>query len=253
VGCDEYREALSARLDGEDDPAERAATDAHLAGCAACRQWFDAAAQVTRMVRTSVVTHEVRVSDEVLAAAPGRERARNVRGRARLVRAVRVALGALGVVQFLLGAAQIGGFAAGRHLHTFGVGPDHLWHESAAWNVAIGAGFAWIALTRGPGSGLIPTLTAFVAALSLLTASDVIAGRVDLGRVLSHAFILAGYVLVLALSRLLPSRGQPPKGERTPRPAWRARFDEPDTAPARPSLRLVRDRPAQARAGRRAA
>ncbi|MFD0744014.1 hypothetical protein ACFQ1L_20930 [Phytohabitans flavus] len=164
-----------------------------------------------------------------------------------------MALGALGVVQFLLGAAQIGGFAAGRHLHTFGVGPDHLWHESAAWNVAIGAGFAWIALSRGPGSGLIPTLTAFVAALSLLTASDVIAGRVDLSRVLSHAFILVGYVLVLVLSRLQPARGGPPNGQRTPRPAWRARFDEVDQPPARPALRLVRDRPAQARTGRRAA
>lgn len=243
MGCDEFREALSARLDGEDDPAERAVTDAHLAGCAACRQWYDAAARVTRMVRTSVVTHEVRVSDEVLAAAPGP-------GRARLLRAVRVALGVLGVAQFLLGAAQIGGFAAGRHLHTFGVGPDHLWHESAAWNVAVGAGFAWIAFSRGPGSGLIPTLTAFVAALSLLTASDVIAGRVDLGRVLSHAFILVGYLLVLVLSRLQPVRGGPAGGQRG-RPAWRARFDDPDPAPARPALRLVRDRPAQASAGNR--
>ncbi|MFC0527357.1 zf-HC2 domain-containing protein [Phytohabitans kaempferiae] len=246
MGCEEYREALSARLDGEDDAAERAATDVHLAGCAACRRWFDAAARVTRMARTSVVTHEVRVSDAVLAAAPGR-------GRARLVRGVRVALGVLGVVQFLLGAAQIGGFAAGQHLHTFGVGPDHLWHESAAWNVAVGAGFAWIALSRGRGSGLIPTLTAFVAALSLLTASDVIAGRVDLDRVLSHGFILAGYVLVVVLSRLQPARGEPPNGQRTPRPAWRARFDEPDPTPARPALRLVRERPAQARVGRRAA
>ncbi|BCB77378.1 hypothetical protein Pflav_037880 [Phytohabitans flavus] len=102
MGCDEFREALSARLDGEDDPAERAVTDAHLAGCAACRQWFDAAAQVTRMVRTSVVTHEVKVSDAVLAAAPGRRRAR-------LLGAVRVALGALGVVQFLLGRPRSAG------------------------------------------------------------------------------------------------------------------------------------------------
>jgi predicted anti-sigma-YlaC factor YlaD len=246
VGCEEFREALSARLDGEDDPAERAPTDAHLAGCAACRQWFDAAAKVTRMARTSLVTHEVAVGDEVLAAAPGARRAR-------LGRLVRVALGALGVAQFLLGAAQVGGFAAGRHLHTFGVGPDHLWHESAAWNVAIGAGFAWIAFSRGPGSGLIPTLTAFVAALSLLTASDVIAGRVHLDRALSHGLILVGYLLVLVLTRLQPARGGPAGGRRTPRPAWRARFDETDQPAGRPALRLVRDRPAQARVGRRAA
>jgi predicted anti-sigma-YlaC factor YlaD len=250
VGCEHYREALSARLDGEEDPAERATTDAHLAGCAACRQWFDAAAAVTRLVRTSVMPPDIRVSDEVLAAAPGR-------ARHRLVTALRVALGVLGVVQFLLGAAQIGGFAAAQHLHTLGVaGPDHLWHESAAWNVAVGAGFAWIALRRTRASGIIPTLTAFVAALTLLTASDIIAGRVDLDRVLSHAFIVAGYVIVVVLSRYGREPGEPPSDQQKPRPGWRAVFDDPaDSAPSRPALRLVRDRPAQARASswRRAA
>jgi hypothetical protein len=86
-----------------------------------------------------------------------------------------------------------------------------------------------------------------VAALSLLTASDVIAGRVDLDRVLSHAFILVGYVLVVMLSRLQPARGGPAGGQRGSRPGWRARFDEPDHPPALPALRLVRDRPAEAR------
>jgi predicted anti-sigma-YlaC factor YlaD len=248
VGCEDFRESLSARLDGEDDQAERAATDAHLAGCAACRRWFDAAATVTRLARTSLVTHQVQVSDEVLAAAPGPRRHR-------LVGVLRVALGALGIVQFLLGAAQIAGFAVAAHLHT-GANPDHLWHESAAWNVAVGAGFAWIALRRTRASGIIPTLTAFVAALTLLTASDIIAGRVDLDRVLSHAFIVAGYAVVLVLSRSSREPGDPPIGQRTPRPAWRLRFDDQPEAP-RPSLRLIRNLPAQARvgsgAGRRAA
>ncbi|GAA4737332.1 zf-HC2 domain-containing protein [Phytohabitans rumicis] len=283
MGCEHFREALSARLDGEDDPAERAATDAHLAGCAACRQWFDAAAAVTRLVRTAVIP-EIRVSDDVLAAAPGpgagggrssersdddgRRRLRpgprasgasageQSRGRHRLVTALRVALGVLGVVQFLLGAAQIGGFAAAQHLHTSGVGgPNHLWHESAAWNVAVGAGFAWIALRRTRASGIIPTLTAFVGALTLLTASDVIAGRVDVDRVLSHAFIVAGYVIVVVLSRTAREPGEPPSDQHKPRPAWRAVFDDVAESPPRPPLRLVRERPAQARAGswRRAA
>jgi predicted anti-sigma-YlaC factor YlaD len=247
VGCEHYRESLSARLDGEDDPAERAATDAHLAGCAACRRWFDAAATVTRLARTGPVPQQVQVSDDVLAAAPGR-------GRHRLVRVLRVALGVLGVGQFLLGAAQIGGVAAAQHLHT-GANPDHLWHESAAWNVAVGAGFAWIALRRTRASGIIPTLTAFVAALTLLTASDVMAGRVDLDRVLSHAFIVVGYAIVLVLSRAAREPGEPPTDQRTPRPAWRLRLDEPAEPAPRPPLRLIRNLPAQARAAtdRRAA
>jgi predicted anti-sigma-YlaC factor YlaD len=248
--CEQCREALSARLDGEDDPAERAAADVHLAGCAGCRQWYDAAATVTRLVRTSLVTDDVRVSDTILDAAPGP-------GRARLALTLRVGLAALGAAQFLLGAAQIAGLAGIQHAHTLGVGlaaadPGHLWHESAAWNVAVGAGFAWIALRRTRPAGIVPTLTAFVAVLSLLTIGDVIAGQVTVDRVFSHAFIVAGYVIILVLSHPALDPGEPPTGQQPPS-RWRARFDDTTTtepAPA-PPLRLVRGLRPQAHAPRR--
>ncbi len=41
VDCEIAQEALSARLDGEDEGLAPAATDAHLAECADCRAWFD--------------------------------------------------------------------------------------------------------------------------------------------------------------------------------------------------------------------
>ena len=44
--------------------------------------------------------------------------------------------------------------------------PGHLWHESAAWNVAVGAAFLFIALRRNRPSGLVPMLTAFVGMLA---------------------------------------------------------------------------------------
>jgi Putative zinc-finger len=47
VRCEQCREALSARLDGEDDPDERAEVDTHLAECDECRRWVDEAAAVT--------------------------------------------------------------------------------------------------------------------------------------------------------------------------------------------------------------
>ena len=34
---------LSAQLDGEDDPGDRALVEEHLAGCAGCRRWLDRA------------------------------------------------------------------------------------------------------------------------------------------------------------------------------------------------------------------
>lgn len=233
--CEDFRESLSARLDGEDDPAERPATDAHLASCAGCATWFEAAAQVTRLARTAPVPDDIDLTGTILAniPAPPRPRGRFV------VPVLRVLLGTLGVAQFLLGAAQISGFAAAAHLHsTVGQPAGHLWHESAAWNVAIGAGFAWIAWRRTRPTGIVPTLTAFVAVLTLLTVNDLISGRVDVARVLSHTIIVAGYAIILYLSRRGAAPSEPPaSGSR-----WRATFDaEPTSEPAAPPrLRLIR-------------
>jgi predicted anti-sigma-YlaC factor YlaD len=235
MGCEQFQESLSAHLDGEDGPAERAATDTHLANCKACRDWFDAAATVTRLARTAPAPVAVQVDDAVLNAAPGP-------GRAWLAAALRTLLGMLGVAQFLLGAAQIGGSPAAQHLHTAGAG-GHLWHESAAWNVAVGAGFAWIALRRTRPAGIVPTLTAFVAVLTLLTFNDLIAGRVDPARVLSHGIIVAGYAIVLVISRPGADPGTSPVGGPDKSSRWRAIFDtEAEPSPAVPHLRLLSSR-----------
>ncbi|MEE6263213.1 zf-HC2 domain-containing protein [Plantactinospora sonchi] len=247
MGCEQYREALSARLDGEEEVAERAATERHLAGCAECRAWLESATTLNRYARTSLVPAAPLEIDQVLLdAAPGPRRAR-------LGRALWIALGVVGVAQFLLGAAQIAGVGVVDTAHSHGLeavlggGPNHLWHESAAWNVALGAGFAWIALRRTRPQGLLPTLTAFVAVLTLLSTNDVIAGRVDAERILSHGLIVAGYLIILGLSRLVFDSGEPPSrsgpGDRT---AWRVTFEE-DERPAPPRLRLLRAPSATAR------
>jgi anti-sigma factor RsiW len=51
MDCAQYREVLSARLDGEETAAEREAIDAHLTVCAACRRFADDAAFVTMLAR----------------------------------------------------------------------------------------------------------------------------------------------------------------------------------------------------------
>nr|WP_234361519.1 zf-HC2 domain-containing protein [Plantactinospora sp. BB1] len=231
MGCEQFRESLSACLDGEDSQAERAAADSHLAGCPDCRRWYEAAAMVTRVARTSPAPAGARVDDALLDAAP-------VPTPARLPAALRILLGVLGIAQFLLGAAQIGGTAAARHLHSAGVGAGgHLWHESAAWNVAVGAGFAWIALRRTRPAGLVPMLTVFVGVLSLLTVNDLIAGRVDIARVLSHGIIAVGYIVILIMARIGGGPETPLAGRQQPWRRWRATFDA-DPSPV-PPLRLV--------------
>lgn len=236
LSCESYREALSARLDGEDDPADIPAVEAHLAACPGCREWNDAAARVTRLARTGAVGPEIALDDEVLDAAPGP-------GRARAALALRGLLGALGVGQFLLGVVQITGGARTSVLHASqhvaGVGPGHLWHESAAWNLALGVGFVWIALRRARPTGLLPTLTMFVGVLTLLSANDMLVDRVDVQRLLSHGFVVAGYLIIVLLSRPALDPGPPPADGRDRGPRWRVRFDEPEPPAARPPLRLL--------------
>jgi anti-sigma factor RsiW len=206
MGCEQFRESLSARLDGEDGRAERATTEAHLAGCPACRRWFDAAATVTRLARTAQAPVGVQVDDAVLDAAPGP-------GRAWLAVALRALLGTLGAAQFLLGTARIGGVPATHHLHTGADAGGHLWHESAAWNVAVGAGFAWIALRRTRPAGIV----------------------------------VAGYAIILVMSRPGADPGAPPAGRPDYSPRWRSTLDTgPESSQTVPRLRVVSS---QARVG----
>ena len=228
---------LSAQLDGEDDPADRPLVDEHLAGCAGCREWLDQAAAVNRLTRTSLATPMPDLTAAILAAVP--ERRPPLLSRARLL----IALAAVGAVQLILGLSQVGGVAGAHSEHPgLDATPGHLWHESAAWNVAVGAAFLFIALRRTRPSGLVPMLTAFVGMLLLLSVNDLSAGRVDAERLISHGFVLLGYLLVVALSRL--STTPAPPGSRVT-DGWRAHFDDGDgtdeteEAPALPKLRLV--------------
>lgn len=200
MGCDGYREALSARLDGEEVPGDQAAgLDAHLAECPACRRWLEDAAAITRRLRLGPAVAGPDVTEAVLPAAPGR-------WRSRLAVALRVVLAGVGVAQLVLGLLQVSVLRpvepSGLHGGTVdGAAPGHLWHESAAWNIAIGVALLWVAARPGRPVGIVPILSVFIGALVLLSLSDLASGRVEGVRLASHAFVLTGYLLVLVLSR----------------------------------------------------
>lgn len=211
--CADARDAISARLDDEELPGEAAALDAHLDGCAGCRLYVDRAAHVTRLTRTRAVEPVPDLVAAVAAAAPPAPR----RGGAG---AVRLALGAVGIGQCALAVSGV--VVAG------GGGAAHVSHESAAWNLALGVGFLWVATgTVRRTSGLVALVGAFVGVLGVLSVLDLAGGRVDPARLATHLLVVAGFVLLLALQRIDRRGGG---GGRVPHPsAHRARpAGEPD-------------------------
>lgn len=196
--CQECRESISARLDGEYSPDEVAA-DEHLAGCPGCRRFADDAARVTRLARTRPAEAVPDLTSAALAAwdagaAPSPPRRR--RGR----RALRAGLAGAAVGQ--LGLALSGVLASGGAPHH---GPElggatlaHLSHETAAWNLALGVAFGWAAMNGSRSvRALVPVIGAFVGVLALLSLSDLVAGQVEPGRLVSHAVVAVGLVLLL--------------------------------------------------------
>lgn len=190
MDCEDFREALSARLDDEegvldtDQPA-----DAHLEYCADCAFWYDAAALITRRTRTSAVVAWPDVADAVLARVPP--------GGDRPWPKVRLALGAVGVLQ------------CGTGLLTLATLPG-TGYETGAWQLALGVTLGTVAVRRTPPAVLLPLLGTLV----LLLALGQVSGLHPTGFV-SLALAGAGLVLVALLSRMPPLRRTPT----TPKPA----------------------------------
>jgi predicted anti-sigma-YlaC factor YlaD len=218
MDCDRCREAVSAALDGEADAAEQARADAHLEDCAACRAWQRDAAAVTRRARTGVAGDGPDLVARVVGAAPG------PRVRWWAV-AARVGLGVIGVTQVALGlTALLDGadhHAMDDPMMVLGAGMAHTTHESAAWNLALGIAFLAGALWTRHLAGLLPALGAFIAVLAVLSGIDLVAGRVEPVRVVSHLVLVAGFLLGLAVVRLAPRPGAGP----SPGGRWWARAE----------------------------
>jgi predicted anti-sigma-YlaC factor YlaD len=188
--CESFREAISARLDGEPLGMADRDLENHLVACPPCAAWADAAAAVTRRARSAPPPPAPDLTAAVLAALPGEPAA--PRRIAAVV--VRGALAAVGVAQAGLAWPAI----------AFGGGsmpaPVHMAHETGAWNLAVAAAFLAVAALPRLAAGALTFLGTFCALLVALTTDDLIAGRVPPERALSHLLLLAGVGLVAVIA-----------------------------------------------------
>ncbi|WP_037321623.1 zf-HC2 domain-containing protein [Amycolatopsis orientalis] len=198
--CETCREALSARLDGETEPAPPEAVDRHVTGCTACRSWL---ARAERLHRTILLRPAPPVPDltaVILERTPAPPRDGWP---------ARIALAMVAIAQLGLAFAQL----LGVEDHAAGHGAEslvgHLSHESSAWNLAVGVGLGWAAVRTKAAAGQLPALTGFVALLLALSAGDLVAGQVTAGRVLTHGLVVAGLVLLFVVNRQHRLRNRP--------------------------------------------
>jgi predicted anti-sigma-YlaC factor YlaD len=193
--CSSFREAISARLDGELLGMPARDLDEHLAACAGCAAWTVDATAVTRRARLSPAPSVPDLTASVLGALPRELPGAAVAARARLAdSALRLALLAVGIAQAGLAWPVL----------TSGAGamsaPVHMAHETGAWNLAVAAAF--LAVAAGPrlAAGALPFLGSFAALLIPVTVADLGAGHVHAERAGAHLLVLAGVILVSAVA-----------------------------------------------------
>lgn len=185
--CEDCREALSARLDGEDEPVP---VEPHLAGCAACREWFARAEELRRamLLRPAPAVPDLTATILERTPAPSGEGW-----------GLRIALAAVAIGQLGLAFAQL------LDAH----GAVHLDHEGGAWNLAVGIGLLTAALRPRTAGGQLPLLAGFVGVLLVLSAGDLATGQVTFARLATHLLVVLGLVLLWAVHRSHRERHAP--------------------------------------------
>ncbi len=209
MDCDNIQLALSARLVGEEPGVPDGALEAHLQGCAACRQWLRDAERVTRTVRLQSVTvpdltAAILASAQDSGALPpaGRRPGPPTIGR------LRWALGVLAALQIVLAVPDLLG----------GIGHDaHAGREVAAFDVALAVGLLIAAWYPEHARVFAPVVATLVLCFVTISAVDVLQGVVSPGRVAVHMIAVAQAGLVWLLARAV---GPSPATPRTsaPRP-----------------------------------
>jgi predicted anti-sigma-YlaC factor YlaD len=196
MDCSACREAISARIDGEDAGLEAEAVDGHLAACSACRAWGARATTVTRSARVGVaepvpdLTAQImaRITPPARASAPGRRAAA-----APPTMVARLGLFLVAAAQLCLAVPALLGNDAGASVHVA--------HEQGSWALALAVGFLVVAARPGRAAAMLPVVGALAAGLAITMAVDIGAGRTVAAAEAPHGLAFLGLGLLWLLTR----------------------------------------------------
>lgn len=157
--CADARELLSAAADDELAPGERPRLAAHVESCAACTEYADRLAALTRGVRLRAVTIDHPVAARVLARP------------ARLGRGgwLRPALAWCGLV---IAAQSVRPLVLGEVDGT----PTHIARHVGASGLALAIGLVYVAWRPNRAFGLLPLVTALFVTTSMSAILDAVDG-----------------------------------------------------------------------------
>jgi predicted anti-sigma-YlaC factor YlaD len=196
MNCAFYREAVSARIDGEGHTLESAALDAHLAACPACRGWADSASLVTRAVRVSPAEAVPDLTAQIMSASSAPTAGRPSGQPASPVWVARLGLVLVALAQLCLAVPALRGDDAGATIH--------IAHEQGSWYLALAAGLLMVAWRPARASALLPFVAVLAAGLALTMAVDIAAGRTQAAAEAPHGLALLGVGLLWVLAHPRP-------------------------------------------------
>jgi predicted anti-sigma-YlaC factor YlaD len=193
MDCDTARNAISARLDGEDLGVDPDALDEHLGRCPACRTFARDGAAMHRDARMTRAPEVPDLSAPILAAIGV-----STRPHAGHERALRVTLAIVGVVQLVTAVPALFGDDSGVSVHA----TRHL----GSFNLALAVGFLFAAWRPSRLSGLLPVVTALVACLVGTSLLDLIDGRTGALSETQHVVEVVGLAAAWLLAHPLRPR-----------------------------------------------
>lgn len=193
--CSTCREALSARLDGEDTGVSAADIEDHLIGCDGCASWGNEAAALAAVVRDAPRDH-VALSPALLASLTRPADPETDRRGLLSTYEWRVGLAMIALSQLIVSWPGV-------FLHD-GHASVHFAHELTAWDMALAVGFLAAVVWPARAWGMLPLAAALVAAMVAVSVLDLLQGNALLGREFVHLLEVAGLGCLWVLARRVP-------------------------------------------------
>lgn len=197
--CDQAREALSARLDGELPQLDDPALDAHLDTCPACQTHAGALAGLHRSLRVRAAEPVPDLTRQIMAATA--DGLPSTRGRVTPgIEWARYGLFTVAMTQLILALPLLllAGKDSDNALHTT--------RELGAFGLALAVGMLVAAWQPERANGMLPMAGALAAGLIATAVADVVTGHSPILGEAPHLLELIGVVLLWRLATTSASR-----------------------------------------------